>query len=666
SYTSFLPIKPGSEKIYIDQQTSEPVDGVLISSITADDLTSSTITYTGKFRLLTRGIDYTIDYNRGEVIFSRSLNPQDVVIIDYQKVNGGWLRDENGSGRMKILKTYNDIYIINPAEMGWNNEIKTYYSIGQTNIVRDNGRGNFILKVQNLNRQEIGHLLNPIQKYPDTIEVDFEQGIIKLKSPFGSESNPSIPDPQTYSPSPVTKRIIRVEYYYKLNTFFLEPNIVFNSEVIKVDGKKLVKNQDYYIDYDSGFLTFYNSEEIKPDSLIDIYYEASPFGSSDQTLVGGRLSYDFSRHLSIGSTLLYQSSGKRVRAPQITDLSSNILVYDGDVNFKDINIFGLKSSIGLEMAGSILNPNTNDNAIIDNMENTKQEDEVLLDKNYWHIASNPSNEISHADSIYWDSIEVNKKDINPSTPENSKHQVLNIDYDFSISSEVSIVYVFSKTGLDFSKKSSIELTLKGDNDLYGPIINLHFGEVNEDSDGTGGMTLICSNGRIIYNAPKTEDTNCDGILSPAEDKGWLYSPSGLGSRRFGENNGRIDTQDLDGNGKLDSGNAGIGGHFGYYGNNYFIDISSNNILTYEVNFNSWHNWVFPLLISSSETYKWSNIKVVRLTLKKGVNTPIKGRISIARLAVVGNNWDIHFSTYATESINLYAINNVDNPNYVPL
>lgn len=672
SFTSFLPIKPGTEKIYIDQQTPQPVDGILISSITADDIYSQTITYTGKFKLLTRGVDYTIDYNNGEVIFSRSLNPQDVVIIDFQKSDGSWLRDENGSGRFKILKSYNDIYISTSAEYGWRSEIKTYYFLGQTNIVRDNGRGNFILKVQNLNRQEIGHILNPPQRYPETIEVDFEQGIIKLKKPFGSDIDPNTPDPQTYSPSPITKRIIRVEYYYRINTFFLEPNIVLNSEVIIVDGKRLTKNQDYYIDYDSGFLTFYNTDKITADSLIDIYYEVSPFGSSNQTLVGGRLSYDFSKKFSLGSTILYQSSSKQSKAPSVTDLSSNMLVYDFDLNIRDINLLGVNSSLSAEIAKSQLNPNVNDNAIIDNMENSKQEDSVSLDKNFWQIASNPSSSLdpmgtpAHSDSIYWDTIELNKKDINPSSPDNLKQQVLTIDYDFSISTQVSIVYVFSKTGIDFSKKNTIELTIKGDIDNYGPLINLHFGDINEDSDGTGGVTLICSNGRIVYNAPKTEDINCDGILSPQEDKGWLYSPPGLGTRRFGENNGRIDTQDLDGNGKLDSGTPWIGGDFGYVANNYFIDITSNNFPTNRIDFSNWHNLLFPLNISSTETYKWSNIKVVRITLAKDANTPQKGRISIARLAVVGNTWDIQLSTYTNESINVYAVNNIDDPYYVPL
>ncbi|MGC8866858.1 MAG: hypothetical protein ACP5PA_01430 [Elusimicrobiales bacterium] len=665
SSTSFLPIKPGSEKVYIDQQTSQPIDGVIISSITADDITSQSVTYTGKFKLLTRGVDYTIDYNNGEIVFARSLNPQDVVIIDYQKSNGSWLRDENSSGRYKILKSYNDIYISNPSEKGWRNEIKTYYSIGQTNIVRDNGLGNFILKVQNLNRQEIGPFLNPPQKYPDTIEVDFEQGIIKLKKPFTSENDPTSPDPQTYSASPVTKRIIHIEFYYRINTFYLEPNIVLNSEVIRVDGKRLVKNQDYYIDYDSGFLTFYNSEIIAPESIIDIYYEVSPFGSSNQSLVGGRASYDFSRYFSVGSTLLYQSSNKQPKAPQITDIVSNLLVYDADTSLRDLNIFGLKTSLSAEVAGSALNPNVNENAIIDNMESSKQEDIASLDKNLWLIASNPSGVPSNADSIFTNTIEVEKKTINPSSPDNSKQQILEIDYDFSVSSEVSIVYVFSKIGIDFSRKNSIELTLKGSSTDYGPLLNLTLGEINEDSDGSGGVTLVCSNGRIIYNAPKTEDINCDGVLSPDEDKGWLYAPIGGGTRRIGENNGRIDTQDLDGNGKLDVGNPGIGGNFGYYAGNYFTDITSS-LNTNEINFDSWHNWVFPLIIPSTEAYRWSNIKVARISLKKTPNTPIKGRIYLARLSVVGNTWNVSLSTNASESINVYSINNIDNPGYIPL
>lgn len=659
--SSWLPIKGGSERIYIDQQTSEPADGVIITTMTADDLNVITSTYTGKFKLLNPGIDYAIDYNKGLVIFNRNLNPQDVVIIDYQKNDGTWLRDENGTGLPKILKTENDIFISTSSEAGWKNELKTYYFIGQTNIVRDDGNGNFILKIQDLNKQE----LNYGPKYPDNIEVDFEQGIIHLLEPFPESPNSSEPDPQTYSQSPVAKRILHVEYYYRLKTFYLEPNIVPNSEVIKLDGLKLIKNQDYYIDYDMGFLTFYYPDRIRPDSIIDITYELKPFGGSNQTLVGGRVSYDISNNFSIGSTVLYQGSAKAKTSPNINEITSSLLVYDGDVQINNLNLFGIKTKLSAEIAQSRLNPNINDYAIIDNMEGIKQEDTASLDKNYWYIASNPSGIPSEPNSLTWDNEEIDSTEINPNSPSNTKQQILTINYDFSVSTEVSLVYVFSQTGLDFSQKNSFELTVKGDS-TNGPLINLHFGEINEDSDNSGGMTLNCSNGQIIYNAPKTEDINCDGILSPSEDIGWLYAPSGFSPKRFGANNGKIDTQDLDGNGRLDSGNPFVGGSFGYVSNTYFIDITSNNAQTDKINFTGWHNLVYPVVIASSDSYKWTNIKQVRITLKKDTNTPVKGTIKIARIAAVGNTWNISLSTSSSEELKTLAVNNVDNTDYIPI
>ena len=666
SNTTRLPIKPGSEKIYIDQQTNDVVDGIIISSITADDLDVVSSTYTGRFRAMIRGVDYTIDYNKGMVVFSRNLNSQDVLIIDYQNADNSYLSNENGSGRYKILKTKDDIYISNPLEKGWKNEIKTYYYIGQTNIIRDNGQGNFILKVQNLNRQEIGSTLNPVQRYPDTIEVDFEQGAIHLLKPFALETDPLIPDPVTYSPSPIAKRIIHIEYYYRLKTFYLEPNIVLNSEVIKIDGNKLVKNQDYYIDYDAGFLTFYNPEKITQTSVIDIVYEVSPFGSSNQTLAGGRVSYDLFNNMTLGFTALYQGSAKAMKAPSITDIASSIFVYDADTQIKNLNLLGIRTNISAEMAKSRLNPNINDFALIDNMEGVTQEDLASMDKNYWYIASNPSSIPSYPDSIKWDSQEIYSKDINPNSPSDSKQQILVLDYDFTVSTEVSMVYVFSKTGLDFTQKNSFEMTVSGDNDTAGPLINLHFGEINEDSDGSGGVTLNCSNGKIIYNAPKTEDINCDGVLSPSEDIGWLYSPSGYPSIRYGANNGRIDSQDLDANGRLDSGNPSVGDSFGYVKNTYFTDITSGNVSTNEINFSGWHNLIYPVVIYSSESYRWSNIKEVRLSLRKGPLTPLKGRIKIARIAAVGNTWNIYKSTASNEEIKLVSVNNIDNTDYTPI
>ncbi|MEW5950546.1 MAG: hypothetical protein AB1637_01485 [Elusimicrobiota bacterium] len=670
-----LPIKAGSEKIYIDRQTGETVDGIVISSFTADDLEVSTVTHSGRFRLLTAGVDYVMDYVKGIIIFNTQLNSQDAVVIDFVNSNGSKLSQNSssssldiaGTGRLKILKTSGDIYISSVSavsELGWKRELKTYYAIGQTNIVRDDGKGNFKLSVQDLNRNEVGPSLNPPQRYPDTVEMDFEQGVFNLKNPFASESDPSQPDPQVYAPSPISKRVIRVEYSYRLKTFTLEPNIVLNSEIIKVDGKKLTKNQEYYIDYDSGFITFYYPERINSDSVIDIVYDVSAsLGTNNQSMVGARASYDLSSKVSLGATVLYQGNVKAQTTPNISELASSLLVYESDIQFKNLNLLGLKTSLSAEIAASNLNPNLNDYAVIDNMEGIKQEDYASMDHTYWKIASNPSAVPSAPNAVSWNSYEISSKDINPNSPSDSKQRVLEIKYDLSVSSEVSIVYPFSSTGLDFSQKTAFEMIISGDSS--NNLINVKLGQINEDSDGSGGMTLMCSGGSVIYNAPKTEDLNCDGQLSPSEDKGWIYAPSGYSSIKIGENNGRIDTQDLNGNGRLDFQDF-TGSDIGYVNSTLFKDNTASNALKNHLDFTGWHTWIYPMVISSTEAYKWSNIKQMRLTIKKAVGGANTGTIRIARAAAVGNSWNISASTSGTDSVQILAVNNIDNSDYVPI
>lgn len=673
--TSRLPIKSGSEKIYIDRQSGETVDGIVISSITADDLGVSTVSYSGRFRLLTAGIDYVMDYVKGIVTFNTSLNPQDVVIIDFINRNGTSLSqnsgpsalDTSGSGLYKIIKTASDIYISSASansELGWQRELKTYYSIGQTNIVRDDGRGNFRLSVQDLNRNETGPSLNPPQKYPDTIDVDFEQGIFNLQKPFGSADSPSTPDPQVYAPAPVSKRVIHVEYTYRLKTFTLEPNIVLNSEIIKVDGKKLTKNQEYYIDYDSGFITFYYPEQIGTSSVIDIVYDVSAsLGTNNQSMVGARASYDFSSKLSLGGTVIYQGNVKAQTTPNISELASSMLVYETDMQLKNLDIFGLKTSLSGELAQSQVNPNLNDYAILDNMEGIKQEDYASMDHTYWKIASNPSGNPSAPGAITWNSYELSAREINPNAATDSKQRVLEIKYDLSISTELSIVYPFSATGLDFSNKTAFEMILGGDSS--NNLINVHLGQINEDSDSSGGMTLYCSGGNVIYNSPKTEDLNCDGQLSNSEDKGWSYAPSGFSSIKIGEGNGRLDTQDLNSNGRLDAQDF-TGGDMGYVNSTYFKDNTAGNTPKQAIDFSGWHTWIYPMFIASTETYKWSNIKQIRITIKKAPGGASSGTFRIARAAAVGNSWNVSNSTGGTDSVQLLAVNNIDNSDYTPI
>ena len=680
--TARLPLKSGTERVYIDQQTLAQVDGVTIFEKTGKDMAVQSSSYTGRFQLLSPGIDYVMDYSKGLVTFNRTLNPQEVVIIEYQNTGGTFL-SQNGStssitadalpGEIfpAIIKTPSDIALssitaVSDLQVSHKCELKTYYSIGQSNIVRDNGSGNFTVKVQDLNRTEVlPTATNNMPKYPDSIEVDFEQGIFRLKQPFTLDGEPATsPDPQIYSAAPSSKRIIRVEYSFRFKTFLLEPSIVLQSEVVRVDGKKLGRNEDYFIDYDSGFITFYYPERVGQDSKIEIIYEVSPFGGvGNQSLVGGRVSYDFGSHFSLGSTLLYQGGIKSNTVPNVTDLTNSMMVYEGDAQLKGLSLFGLKASLGAEAAQSRLNPNLNDYALIDNMEGVKQEDSPAMDKNYWFIAANPTTSPADPLALDWYNENISATEINSAATSEGTQQVLSIRYDFTKAQEVSIVYPLSPTGLDFSQKNVLELVVYGSTGAYGPQFNIHLGQVNEDADNTGGDTFSCASGRVITFAPSSEDLNCDEQVSSSEDIGWLYKV-GASERRYGAANGRLDSEDLNKNGRLDAQDF-TGGSFGYVNGSKFADNNDSGALKNQINFDGWHTLYLPLAITSTDTFKWNAIKQVRISLKKSAGGSDTGVVKFARISTVGNTWTVQSSTN-TGSIQAIGMNNQDNPGYTPI
>jgi len=689
--TSRLPIKSGTERIYIDQQTLAQVDNVTIFELVAKDMAVQTSTYTGRFQLLSPGIDYVMDYSKGLVTFNRTLNPQDVVVIDFQNFGGTNLSQNSSTDTLTglntlaalvapaIIKTPSDIALSSVAATiaaldSHRHELKTYYSIGQTNLVRDNGNGNFILRVQDLNRTEVAAAgynpaeSNPPVKYPETIEVDFEQGIFRLKNPFLDPDTASPrPDDQVYSAAPASKRVLRVEYSFRFKTFLLEPNIVLQSEVVRVDGKKLGRNEEYFIDYDSGFITFYYPERVGQDSKIEIVYEVSPFGGvGNQSLVGGRISYDFGSHFSLGSTMLYQGGIKSNTVPNVTDLTNSMLVYEGDAQLKGLNIFGLKTSLGAEAAQSRLNPNLNDYALIDNMEGVKQEDSPSMDRNYWFIAANPVQAPADPLALDWYNENVKARDINPAASSEGTQQVLSFHYDFTVSPEVSIVYPLSPTGLDFSQKNVLELVVYGDNSpaAPGPRFNVHLGQITEDADNSGGQTFSCASGLVIPNAPKSEDLNCDEQVAAAEDVGWLYDPGTVNTKRYGAGNGRLDSEDLNKNGRLDVQDF-TGGSLGYVNGALFTD-TSDNTAKHTVDFAGWRTLYLPLGITSTDTYKWNAIKQVRISLRQalGAGAATSGTIKFARISAVGNTWTVQSSTAG--SMQAIGVNNHDNPGYSPI
>lgn len=668
-------ITPNTERIYLDDNDIYNANNHELYDLTAQDLDVPTSTYSARFKLLERGIDYTVDYNRGILKLKYSLKENDVLAVDFQNTNGTYISSGAGvpNDDVKLVKTENDLPIASSSEIGYKLEIKRFYFTGQTQIVRDNGLGNFFLKLFDSNGNYVGDQASPTQIYNEDVFIDFELGVFELNQRMSD-------DPSLYNSTPVStkNRFWRVEFESRLRTFFVQPDIVVDSDVVFLNGKQLTRNEHYYVDYKAGFINFYDPNLINEKSVIDVFYDVEGF-AKNTSLLGGRLGYNLGKNMYVGSSVLYESEGSSGTTPFVSSTLEDLKVFEADFSAKDINITeNLKTTLYAEGARSIKNPNTDNKALVDNMEGVKEYIRTSLVFNEWQIAANPGVELgvvgsanSYFDAIKWDSENVKSLEINPDAQSgaNDSQQVLVINYDFSknvaSNNEISIVYPLSQSGIDFTNKNLMDLSLYSDN-ANGPEINIHFGQINELSDSSSGNVLSCS--KYSGNTPKTEDTDCTGSVSPNEDIGWLYeNPDGSTQRynpfvnnafnQFIQPNGILDTQDLDGDGQIDTYSSALGGSFGYLG----TDIDSINLPSNIINFTGWES--FQTEIDTTDEDRWSNVKHVRITLRKPAGGSDTGTIKVAALAVSGSSW----KEESTSGLEVYGINNVDNPlTYEPI
>ncbi len=671
-YNNMGNISVGSEEIYL-YSNKVSSDYVPVTKTATDYL--GTREYTAQWQLLTRGVDYTIDYARGMITFKKSITAASVLAVDYRNSTGTQLSSTGQTpNTIKLIKTENDkpweVAPYTDTETADKMEIKRFYNIGAQKITQDNGKGNFILRLLDANGQEVGESASPRQVYPSTITMDFDQGIFELDSRMTDDRG-------LYNVTPVSSRnrTFKIQYESTVKTYFIESNIVLQSETVKLNGRQLTRNNDYYIDYTSGFITFYKGDQITENSVIDITYDTVTGSSSNNSVMGGRLDYKLFDKIVLGATMLKEGGDKPNTVPQVGAYNKELLVYGADINGRDIKVAdNVSLDFGAEVAKSKKDQNMFGYAMVDSMNDTHEQVAVSRVFRDWVVASNPNNKPNFLDAIHWDTQDVNALEINPHSIANynDKQQVLVIDYDFSRSTgpyadrdEVSIVYPISHSGVDLSEKTSFELTMLGETN--GPEINVTFGNISEDSDNSGGMTTQCGAG-----VPKTEDIYCRNSLAPNEDIGWLYTNPDGSEQRYNpfvhnvfnpesQPNGRIDTQDLNGNGKFDVEDIPAQGNFGF--NGATIPTAAGQQAPGQDP--AWQTYTAPLLIPSADKPRWTAVRHVRITLKKGTNTKEKGQIKIANVSLSGTAWNVKDNTDPSQFA-VAGINNVDNASYEPI
>lgn len=691
---TILPLSDVPEEVYVEDTTGINPNATVFEVATPTAPTTTTVPL--RMRQMSPGVDYSIDRIRGIITFTVPV-PQDVrIAIDFTLNNGERLGNliagssNPADPRALLVKDRN------PETPGVSQEIKRFYFVGDRNINRDNGLGNFVFKVLDKNREtEIGDGLVPIQRYPDTIEMKFETGIFELQSPlpfsevYASNVNAGTP----------LQAVFSIEYQSIVRTFTLRPNIVLQSEKVEVNGRKVTRDLDYFIDYDIGILTFFNEDLIRESTVIEVTYEFAPFGGVlGETLVGARGTYDAITNKGIGpigienwgagSTVLYNFAAKPTGPPDIRSTPASLLVLEGDTSITGLKIgkFPMKTNLKAEAARSINQPNLFGKALIDSMEGIKQEDTSSMLEELWLPAANPVSGSSNitmdfrgretsSSHIRWGDIEVNTSDPNDGS---ATAKALNIDYSLNtlnntIPEQVSLINVMSLAGRDFSKKTTLEVEVEGAGSNGANVeLQIEYGSFNEDSDGDG---ILDTEDQIPF----------DGVLNLGEDIGYVFNGPGddLLKSSAGDNttvgigngNARLDTEDLNGDRQLaKEPTSDLPTTFTPL---FWLSTSQGHTAvgdssaTTDLNFTGRKLFQIPINISSlsaEEKARWTSVKQVRVTLRNTVpGTPRNGTVRMVRLSVVGNTYEPATVTGAiTSTMTVKAVNNKDNSNYTSL
>ena len=618
----------GSAEIWIDDQDATNNDTSV--EMTVEPVSGDTA-YTGWFDLQYAGEDYAVDYHRGVMNFYRNIGDEFVIAVAYKDVDAQRHPSSASTYRM-IKRGSNPLY--------YKYEFKNYYYLGAQKIDPDD----FLLRILNLNDQVVYDWASP-ENWVYQAQVDFDFGLLEIARPLSSTSpdvsnphwdepfrDPADPGgPSPYPPDPQHRYSIYTEFSHAVDVYLLRSDIVPDSERVYMDGQLLKKNEDYLIDYASGFLTFVDPSRITADTEIRVEYEYMPFVGGQATIMGGRLEYTPGKRFSLGASYLSQESSGVKEVPQLGFSPIAHQVLEADLHFNLSSNLGSLwgGNLPVEMVGSaeiarsFYQPNTFDAAMVENFESTKMVDETTLNEESWHLGSRPQvSGGASRDTIEISNEEVEGEKIN-SLWSKDEREILLLDYDFPGEDFWdSVTYVISTTGKDYLRMDYLELWITGGES--GETVHFDLGVVSEDIDGDSHLD--------------TEDVNGDGILNPGEDTG-----IDLGGTLIGENNGILDTEDLDGDGYLDTTE------------NYATYCLSDYTPEQPEPPTGWFHYLIPLKDASNWEQVQSVIKHLRLWVE---GDDLKSTLKVAFLAPSGNRWEV-------KDLTMRAVNNYDDPDYDP-
>lgn len=302
---------------------------------------------TGRFQLLTQGIDYDLHAETGYISFKTSIQDQDVIAVSFNRGRSG-----SDVTYGEFVSTTQDTFIVlklvKPRNLqpqfrdAWQLKLKNIYPTGSRNVKKEGfdfrilyevvGRdpsneletqaGNIkLLEAFGFDSQGEGGNATPDNKFdwrpgltifPETGEI-----IFPFLQPFGKNIPEGLEDftyQDVYDTTKTFARQNKIADKWVMTgeqsgeasaVYQLGFNVVENSARVLLDGRELTAGVDYVVDYAIGQLTIRNEAALVPGANLRITYEQNDlFQLASKTLLGARGVYDFSEKTHLGLTVM--------------------------------------------------------------------------------------------------------------------------------------------------------------------------------------------------------------------------------------------------------------------------------------------------------------------------------------------------------------------------
>ena len=436
-------------------------------------------------------------------------------------------------------------------------------------------------------------------------------------------------------------------------------------------------------------------------------------GSSRRRLHTGASSYFnpvFRKGFSLSTGYILNTGQKPSRIPDVNDAPNRLQAFNINTSFgRSFNLawllnpmpfvavkhFPLSIDFSGETAFSHNNPNSVGVALIDSMEGAREATSVSTFKHSWRVCSPPfieeltpenralfrvllrDKDDAKAVGNYMRNRDVPASSINPFALSTEQRLVMEVGYNFTdvIEEWGGFSYGLSASGADFSDREALEIWLRvrGDDDVT---LYLNLGVVSEDSDldnrldsedlpknleDTNGDGKADTLDLDLENLLPSQKFSANGSLDTGEDEGWDYNAS-LQPRRFGADNKEFDTEDLNGDGVLDTIDAYLE-----------IAIPLNDIPEEWIKKRNRSGWTFlsiPLREATSQGNRLPNLGFVqhlRFWLRKNNPGTVNGTIEWASIELVGNQWQQGVVTrqgnVVTDTTEVFTVATKDNYNF---